>query len=86
VRTCSGLPQRYGTQFDWDARGEMNPLPIEDPEGVDARRRAVGLPPLADKLREIRASVAREVERPPGDPARRRREVDAWARSVGWRE
>jgi hypothetical protein len=25
VRTHSGLPQLYGTQFDWDERGEMSP-------------------------------------------------------------
>src|SRR5205823_1179848 len=30
IRTYSGLPQLYGTQFDWDERGEMAPRPIED--------------------------------------------------------
>jgi hypothetical protein len=85
VRGHSGLPQRYGTQFDWDERGELSPRPIEDPAGVDARRAAVGLPPLADALREIRASAARECAAPPRDPAARRREIEAWERSVGWR-
>lgn len=86
VRVHSGLPQRYGTQFDWDADGVLSPHPIEDQEGVEARRRAVGLPPLAEKLREVREGAAREGERAPPDPAARRRAIDEWARSVGWRE
>ena len=38
VRTFSGLPQLYGTQFDWDERGEMQPLPIDDVTHVGVRR------------------------------------------------
>lgn len=84
VRTFSGQPQRYGTQFDWDDRGEMNPRPIEDPEHVDERRRAIGLPPLAEKLREIREATSNAGERDPVDAAKRRREIEEWERSVGW--
>ena len=86
VRTYSGLPQLYGTQFDWDERGEMSPRPIEDPGGVDERRRALGLEPLAEKLQEVREGIAREGARPLDDPERRRRETDGWERSVGWHE
>ena len=53
VRTFSGLPQVYGTQLDWDERREMRPRPIADEAHVDARRAAIGLPPLAETLREI---------------------------------
>jgi hypothetical protein len=86
VRVHSGLPQRYATQLDWDADGVLSPHPTEDQDGVEARRRAVGLPPLAEKLREVREGAAREGERAPRDPAARRRAIDEWARSVGWRE
>jgi hypothetical protein len=86
VRTFSGLPQVYGTQFDWDERGEMRPRPIADEAHVDARRAAIGLPPLAEKLREIREAFARDGEAMPSDAAERRREIDAWERSVGWRD
>jgi len=86
VRTFSGLPQIYGTQFDWDERGEMGPRPIEDEAHVDARRAAIGLPPLAEKQREIREVLAREGERMPTDVAARRREIEAWERSVGWHD
>jgi len=74
-------PQRYGTQFDWDERGFMNPWRIEDPEGVDARRAEVGLPPLADRIAQIRAQTAGAV---PPDYPRRQAEMLAWSRSVGW--
>lgn len=84
VRTLSGLPQRYGTQFDWDENGVMNPKPIEDPHGVDARRRAVGLDPLTERIQAVRAAVARERERPPADRAARCEEIAAWEREVGW--
>jgi hypothetical protein len=86
VRTYSGLPQRYGTQFDWDERGEMQPRPIEDAEGVDERRRAVGLGPLAEKLREMRDGMSRAAVPSPTEAAARRREIDEWERSVGWHD
>lgn len=85
VCTLAGLPQRYGTQFDWDDRGELSPLPVAEPDAVDARRRLVGLGPLAERVREMREGLARDGERPPADAAARRRGAEAWARSVGWR-
>jgi len=41
-----GLPQRYGSQFTFKG-GAAVPDPIEDSAGVDARRAAMGLMPLA---------------------------------------
>jgi hypothetical protein len=76
-------PQRYGTQFDWDERGMLSPWPIEDPDGVDARRTAVGLPPLADRIAQARRGAQGSV---PPDYARRQAEMLAWSRLVGWVE
>ncbi|HUR93905.1 MAG TPA: DUF6624 domain-containing protein [Gemmatimonadales bacterium] len=84
IRTFEGLPQRYGTQMDWDAQGELSPLPIDDPEGVDQLRRSVGLGPLAHELETHRRRAAGH-ERPPADWSARQRERDVWLRSVGWR-
>jgi hypothetical protein len=84
VRSFSGLPQRYGTQFDWDEHGQMSPRPIENPAIVEDLRREVGLPPLADKLREVREVIAEEKARPPADLAERQRGYEAWRREVGW--
>jgi hypothetical protein len=68
-----GQPQRYGTQLDWDEQGVLSPHPVEDISGVDERRRAVGLPPLAEAVRLAREGIAACGEGPPGDWKERRR-------------
>ena len=83
IRTFEGRPQLYGTQFDWDEQGEMSPLPIEDPAGVDARRARIGLPPLAEAIARHRRQSEREPRAE--DLNARQREMDEWAVRVGWR-
>jgi hypothetical protein len=86
IHALEGRLQRFGTQFDWDEEGRMSPHPpIEDPEGVDARRAVVGLEPLAEATRKHRAQAAASGEPPAGDLAARRAEGEAWARRMGWR-
>lgn len=86
-RICvlEGRPQRYGTQIDWDEHGELNPLPLQDPERVDSERASVGLGPLAAKLEQARRRAQAERETPPRDFDQRQAEMRAWAESVGWR-
>ncbi len=84
VRFNERRPQRYGTLLDWDAEGRLSPWPIEDPGEVAGRRRAVGLPPLAQSVREARERAEREGARPPRPFAERQAEIDAWARRTGW--
>ncbi|MEQ4304715.1 DUF6624 domain-containing protein [Plantactinospora sp. B6F1] len=57
TRLAEGRPQLYGTQFWYgpDGEGDLQPRPIEDPAGVDARRRDVGLEPLAEYARQLRS-------------------------------
>ncbi len=81
-----GRPQKYGTQFDWDDSGQLNPHPVEDPGRVDERRRSVGLGPLAEHTRRLREEAARSGEGPPADRALHRRKFLDWCREVGWRE
>ena len=83
IRTFEGRPQIYGTQFDWDDQGLMSPLPIEDPDGVDARRATIGLPPLAETTRNHRLQSEREPRT--ADHEARRKEMRDWAVKVGWR-
>lgn len=85
IRTLQGEPQLYGTQHDWDDAGQMSPLPMEDAEGVEARRGALGMESLAAHTFRLRAQVAREGAARPADLAAYRRERDEWARSTGWR-
>ena len=51
-RRNDGLPQIYGSQFD-TTRGKCEPQPIEDPEHVDERRKAVGLNPLSEYKEQL---------------------------------
>jgi hypothetical protein len=85
IRTFEGRPQRYGTQHDWDAQGELNPLPMEDAAHVDERRRAVGLGPLAEQTARLRAEAAAANEISPRDWDERQAQFVAWARQTGWR-
>jgi hypothetical protein len=50
VLVGEGKPQRYGTQLRRTPDGRLEPAPIADPDGVDARRAAVGLERLAEYL------------------------------------
>jgi len=76
-----GRPQRYGTQYDWNAAGDaMEPSGgVEDSAHVDERRAAIGLPPMQWRR------PPPPGEPPPADAAARGREIAAWARAVGWR-
>ncbi len=47
VMLAQGKKQIYGTQFTL-SKGDLHPLPIEDSSHVDARRRAMGLMPIAE--------------------------------------
>jgi hypothetical protein len=47
VLLAQGKPQRYGTQFLPDASGALALQPVEDAAGLETRRAAVGLMPLA---------------------------------------
>ena len=86
IRAFEGRPQCYGTQFDWDANGELSRLPIEDADAVDERRRMLGLAPLEHELAERRRAMTKGPERPPADWPARQREMETWLRAVGWRE
>jgi hypothetical protein len=47
-----GQPQRYGSQFS-SVDGKLVPAPIADLPGLEARRAAVGLPPMAEYVRVL---------------------------------
>lgn len=83
IRFNEQRPQRYGLVLDWNATGELD-CELEDPERVDARRAAVGLPPFAGDLARQRAAVAAEGGRCPGDYAAYRARALDWARRTGW--
>jgi hypothetical protein len=53
VRTLSGEPQYYGTQFDIDEDGWPTPFPIEDSATVNERRARLGLNSLEERLEQM---------------------------------
>lgn len=55
-----GEPQLYGSILVGGEDGQLVPWTIADPDNVETRRMAVGLPPLADHLRQLRARVELE--------------------------
>lgn len=54
VLLAEGKKQLYGTQFTL-INGAWSARPLEDESNVDKRRAAVGLPPLADYVKDIEA-------------------------------
>lgn len=48
-----GKKQIYGTQLGEDSTGRLNVLPLEDPDNVDKRRKAAGMPPLSEYLKHF---------------------------------
>lgn len=85
IRFFEGRPQRYGTQLDWDAGGNLSPGEVEDPQTLAERRLAVGLQPLAERIEEARHRAKSEGDRPPADYNAYANARDEWAARVGWR-
>ena len=85
IRFFEGRPQRYGTQFDWDADGSLSPGEVEDPQLLAERRAAVGLPPLEDQIEDARTRAAAEGDLPPADYQAYADARDEWAFDAGWR-
>lgn len=85
IAIFEGREQTFGTQFDWDANGQLSPAPVRDPETLDERRASVGLPPMAETIAHMRANAAAEGDAAPADLAARRAAYEAWARKAGWR-
>jgi hypothetical protein len=67
-------PQRFGSQLKPFENGTTSFYPIEDAAGVDERRAAAGLPPLAEYIRMIEGMYHVKVNAPgsamPVTPAR----------------
>lgn len=60
VLLAQGKPQRYGSQFITAGDGTMELRPTEDMDGLDARRQAMGLQPLA----QYKATLSEAYRKP----------------------
>ena len=78
IRFLEGLPQLFGTNFDWQ-EGELRPTAIEDPKFLDARRKSYDLPPMGETLIKIVHTA------PPKNSTQKALDFEMWLRKVGWR-
>jgi hypothetical protein len=58
-----GKKQLYGSQVTAGPDGVPRLHPIEDPDNVDSRRSAVGLPPLQEYLEHLERQIGKPIER-----------------------
>jgi hypothetical protein len=86
IAVFRGQCQTFGTQLDWNAKGEMAPAPMDHPPFVDDRRAEMGLEPVAERLARIREEMKRDGEKPPRDLKAYFEAREAFAREVGWRD
>lgn len=84
INTFEGKEQLYGTQFDWDEKGEMSPKPIDDMYNVNKRRKSIGLITLQEQTELMRKQVRNENRFPPEDFESREKEIYEWRKAVGW--
>jgi hypothetical protein len=84
IAVFEGRPQLYGTQFDWDENGSLSPNLLDDFAKVNERRKKVGLNSLKEQTEIIRRQAKDENESPPADFEKRKQEIEAWKRTVGW--
>lgn len=75
-------PQKYGTQWDWGPDGRMHVWTLADPDRVNEFRAGLGLSPLTRLAYEPEGE---EKGMAPADWEARMAEMEAWAKSVGWR-
>jgi len=77
-------PQKYGTQYDWDETRKMSAWHLDDPAEVERRRAALGMKSMAAQEAAVGDGSAEWKEHVPRDWHARQREIEEWARSVGW--
>lgn len=81
IAMYEGRPQRYGTQILPCADGTYRRWKTEDPEGINDRRRAMGMSPLEDDPPEIEPAPEALA-----DYLDWLRGYEAWLRKTGWRK
>jgi hypothetical protein len=62
----------------------MSPYSVDDERAVDRRRRALGMTPFPEHIADMRERWRASNEQPPADWHARQREIEDWARQVGW--
>ena len=85
IRCFEGRPQRFGTQFDWDEKKLMSPLPMDDINLVEERRKKIGMRPMSEEIIAKRKETAESKEAPPLNYRLYVNEKEEWLKANGWR-
>jgi hypothetical protein len=84
IAVFENKPQLYGTQFDWDEKGELSPNLIDDLKKVNQRRKSIGLNSIEEQTKIIRKQAENNNQSPPTNFKQRKQEIEGWKRTVGW--
>lgn len=84
IAVFEGKPQLFGTNFDWDENGELNPNKYDDLIKVNQRRKSIGLNTLEEQTEIIRKNTIAENQFPPADFKTRKIQYEEWRKKVGW--
>ena len=85
IRCFEGRLQRFGTQFDWDENKLMSPLPLDDYDLVEERRKRLGMRPMVEEIEAKRKEAMESNEEPPSDYQQYLEEKESWLKAYGWR-
>ncbi len=86
IAVLEGIPQLYGTQFDWDENGTLSPAQLDEFTKVNERRKSIGLNTLDEQTEIMRKRMKDEKQTPPIDFEKRKQEIEEWKKSVGWKK
>jgi hypothetical protein len=76
--------QLFGTNFDWDENGELNPNSYDDLIKVNQRRKSIGLNTLEEQTEIIRQHALAENQFPSADFQAKKLQFEDWRKRVGW--
>ena len=84
ISVLEGKHQHYGTQFDWDENGILNPNPYDNLIKVNQRRKTLGLNSLDEQTKLMRIQSTNQNQSPPSNHSQRQNEIIEWKKKVGW--
>lgn len=84
IAAFENRPQLYGTQFDWDEKGNLTPNLFDDLTRVNDRRKSIGLNSLEEQTQLMQKRVVEEKQMPPVDFEKRKIALEEWKKRVGW--
>lgn len=84
IAIFEGKTQHYGTQFDWDEKGQLCPNQFDNLALVNQRRKSIGLNTLEEQTEILRKKVQEEKQIPPKNYEKRMQDIAEWKKSAGW--